>query len=261
MHQPAEPEYLTIIVPYRDRFDHLLKFVPLLENFLYPKSFHILVVHQADDKPFNKGKLLNVGFAESKKRAGWICLHDVDTLPMDESCTYDRPKAVTHLAGRVEKNGFVLPYPMYFGGVILATKEAFERVNGFSNEYWGWGREDDDFLVRLWIHNIGTAYAGGRFRSLPHECAAESLENNPRFFEMLLHASRVLRDPAKLELIRRKLCWLQPKISRQLGEEVNPTHDGLSSLDYEVRDRRTLTSAIRFEKNISSEHEIISVRI
>ena len=25
----------------------------------------------------------------------------------------------------------------------------FKKVNGYSNEYWGWGFEDDDLLMRL----------------------------------------------------------------------------------------------------------------
>ena len=29
------------------------------------------------------------------------------------------------------------------------TKETFEKLNGYSNEYWGWGGEDDDLQVRL----------------------------------------------------------------------------------------------------------------
>ena len=32
----------------------------------------------------------------------------------------------------------------------------FEKVNGYSNEYWGWGREDDDMFVRLRARNIPT---------------------------------------------------------------------------------------------------------
>ena len=41
-----------------------------------------------------------------------------------------------------------LPYEKYIGGVFGIRPEAFERVNGFSNLYFGWGREDDDFRER-----------------------------------------------------------------------------------------------------------------
>lgn len=37
-----------------------------------------------------------------------------------------------------------LPYEDIFGGVSALTKEQFINVNGFSNEFWGWGGEDDD---------------------------------------------------------------------------------------------------------------------
>ena len=42
-----------------------------------------------------------------------------------------------------------LPYKGYIGGVFGIPGEAFEKVNGFSNLYFGWGREDDDFRERL----------------------------------------------------------------------------------------------------------------
>ena len=34
----------------------------------------------------------------------------------------------------------------------------FKRVNGFSNEYWGWGFEDDDLLLRLTEQNVFTDF-------------------------------------------------------------------------------------------------------
>lgn len=40
---------------------------------------------------------------------------------------------------------FRLPYETNFGGVSALTKEQYEAVNGFSNSFFGWGGEDDDF--------------------------------------------------------------------------------------------------------------------
>lgn len=44
---------------------------------------------------------------------------------------------------------FRLPYASYFGGVSALTREQYETINGFSNEFFGWGGEDDDFYNRF----------------------------------------------------------------------------------------------------------------
>ena len=41
-----------------------------------------------------------------------------------------------------------LPYQALFGGAGSFTREHFELINGFSNEFWGWGGEDDDLYQR-----------------------------------------------------------------------------------------------------------------
>lgn len=43
---------------------------------------------------------------------------------------------------------FRLRYSGYFGGVTALSREQFFKVNGFSNNYWGWGGEDDDLRLR-----------------------------------------------------------------------------------------------------------------
>ena len=35
-----------------------------------------------------------------------------------------------------------------FGGATLFTPDEFRRMNGYSDEYWGWGGEDDDMIGR-----------------------------------------------------------------------------------------------------------------
>ena len=41
------------------------------------------------------------------------------------------------------------PYDSYFGGVSALTGDQFIAANGFSNIFFGWGGEDDDFANRL----------------------------------------------------------------------------------------------------------------
>ena len=39
-------------------------------------------------------------------------------------------------------------YSSVFGGVTSFTSEQFITVNGFSNDFYGWGGEDDDMYNR-----------------------------------------------------------------------------------------------------------------
>lgn len=41
-----------------------------------------------------------------------------------------------------------LPYSQYFGGVSAVTPDQYMKMNGFPNQYWGWGGEDDDIAAR-----------------------------------------------------------------------------------------------------------------
>ena len=60
-------EKLAIIVPYRDREEHLSKFLPAMKkcDFLDGIDYEIMIVEQEEGKPFNRGKLLNVGASDS----------------------------------------------------------------------------------------------------------------------------------------------------------------------------------------------------
>ncbi|KAF1740668.1 hypothetical protein MXB_3842, partial [Myxobolus squamalis] len=45
-------------------------------------------------------------------------------------------------------------YPLYAGGVTSISTYHYMAVNGFSNIFWGWGGEDDDFYERLLFNKI-----------------------------------------------------------------------------------------------------------
>ena len=167
-------EKLAIVVPFRNREEHLSQFVPHMEKFLKDENipFEILIIEQGDKKEFNRAKLLNIGYAEFPD-FDYYAFHDVDMLPIDSDYSY--VKGPTHLASKAEQFDFKLPYDGYFGGVTLFDKGSFLKINGYSNEYWGWGAEDDDVLLRCSIMGIGTFRKDCKYRSLSHERKIDSV--------------------------------------------------------------------------------------
>jgi predicted glycosyltransferase involved in capsule biosynthesis len=158
---------LSIVVPYRDREEHLKQFLPHMQEsgVLNGIDYEILIVEQ-DDNPFNRGKLLNVGAVESPD-SDYYAFHDVDMLPLESD--YSFSEIPTHLASEAEQFGWRLPYEGYFGGVTMFDKENFFKINGYANEYWGWGCEDDDVLHRCHFLEVPCSRRKGRYQSLSHD--------------------------------------------------------------------------------------------
>ena len=40
-------------------------------------------------------------------------------------------------------------YANYVGGILLLTHHDFKKCRGMGNKFWGWGREDDEFFLRM----------------------------------------------------------------------------------------------------------------
>ena len=156
--KPNPEHKLCVIVPFRERFDELMQFTPFLTKFLVKQlgdknAFEILIINQADMLRFNRGSLINIGYQKSlEKGCDYLVMHDVDLLPNNENINYQYPSdpktkftSVLHLAYPHHK----YHYDKYIGGVLLMTNEVFEKLNGLSNNYYGWGREDDELYSRL----------------------------------------------------------------------------------------------------------------
>ena len=47
-----------------------------------------------------------------------------------------------------------LPYPEMTGGALAIRSDQFSILNGFSNQFYGWGGEDDEFHRRLVDHDL-----------------------------------------------------------------------------------------------------------
>lgn len=118
-----------------------------MSKYLKDFEYEVFVIEQKDKKPFNRGKLLNIGSKYAMENGcDYLCFHDVDLLPIEVDYSY--PEHPTSLISEIEnKDGDILF--RYFGGVTLFNVEDFISINGYSNNYWGWGFEDDDLFHRV----------------------------------------------------------------------------------------------------------------
>jgi xylosylprotein 4-beta-galactosyltransferase len=142
---------LAILVPFRDRFDELLAFVPYISKFLSKQKinqFKIYILTQSNKYRFNRGALVNVGFMLAKNSCDYIAIHDIDLLPLNANLSYAYPTDGPYHLTSPEYHP-TYNYNKYFGGILLMTNRHFEMVNGFSNRYFGWGLEDDEFYTRV----------------------------------------------------------------------------------------------------------------
>jgi hypothetical protein len=91
-----------------------------------------------------------------KDGCDYVAWHDVDMLAHEEA-DYSYPEEYPiHIATKLSKYNYSLGYDQYFGGVVLFTKEQVEKTNGYSNEYWDWGQEDDDLFWRCHFEGLTT---------------------------------------------------------------------------------------------------------
>jgi hypothetical protein len=149
---------LGIIVPYRNREEHLKVFLKKMSQYLSARKmdYEIIVVHQDDAKLFNRGALLNIGFKIAEElKCEYVVFHDVDMIPLIVDYSYsDIPLHLATDFKPIEGNQERELFEEYFGGVTLFPMEEFRKIDGYSNKYWGWGYEDTDLLHRCRKNNI-----------------------------------------------------------------------------------------------------------
>ena len=157
---------LAVILPYNEQhmdnfIDHFKTMVP--EGDIYYK---LIFMKQKSNRPLNKGKLFNIGYMLHKDTFDYFCFHDSDLIPISDECDYSYEEKPISLVGMRDKiefgdqeniedfDDYTLPYDEYFGGATLFSKEHFQKVNGYSNEYWGIGYEDYDLLLRCVVKGL-----------------------------------------------------------------------------------------------------------
>jgi len=156
--------HLALVIPFRDesmsrfRTHQLYLMLHYTIRYLIKQNvqFTVIIVNQISGKPFNRAKLLNVGYAYITKHipsVNCFVFHDVDLIAeSDHFAYYCGHQTPLHLSAWRNNQNYHTSYAKIMGGVTSFTKQQFRDVNGYSNEYWGWGAEDDDLSERVRAH-------------------------------------------------------------------------------------------------------------
>ncbi|XP_041707311.1 beta-1,4-galactosyltransferase 1 [Coregonus clupeaformis] len=220
---------VAIIIPFRNRDEHLKFWLYYLHPILQRQQldYGIYVINQDGDEIFNRAKLLNIGYMEALKEYDYGCFvfSDVDLIPMDDRNTYKCFSQPRHLSVSMDKFGFRLPYNQYFGGVSSMSKEQFLKINGFPNNYWGWGGEDDDIYNRLSSKGMTISRpsgAVGKCRMIRHNRDGGN-EDNPQRFDRIAHTRETMnKDGIKTlsyKVVKVEKDQLYTKITVDVGKK------------------------------------------
>lgn len=140
-----------IIIPYRDRMSHLEYFLKNSYPELNKKinNLEILIVEQNNGKKFNRGLMINIGYQYYNNDKYDYITQDVDVNPIVEE-SFD-------MYNYNLKNNEI--YAIYsdentLGGLVKFKGCDYKNLNGFPNDFWGWGCEDKELLNRAEFKNI-----------------------------------------------------------------------------------------------------------
>tara|TARA_B110000977_G_scaffold199149_1_gene285719 strand:- start:500 stop:2608 length:2109 start_codon:yes stop_codon:yes gene_type:complete len=126
----------------------------------YDKLPTITKVKDSNMAKFNLGRLKNIGYKLTKhKKKQYFILSDIDLIPsedlIDSYLSIPNNDQFIHLAAEGTRYSHSNSKNKNFlGGCLSFSKESFEKSNGYPNNFWGWGGEDDALLYRSKQNNI-----------------------------------------------------------------------------------------------------------
>ena len=138
----------VIVIPYRAREEHLKYYlentVPLLQKHI-PNGKVVIVEQDWNNKLFNRGCILNIGFNEYKDKTKYFMTHDVDINP------YEQTIIDYYLINNFDALRIRVGHGCSVGGITKFSHDSIFNVNGFPNYIWGWGIEDRALYYRYKI--------------------------------------------------------------------------------------------------------------
>lgn len=175
--------HLSILIPFREkesdknsqgwgREKNLREWKKYMCHFL-PKvgrdDVTVHIIEQTQDGLFNKGALFNVGYYLSKSTSDYMVLHDVDHVPESFKNTYGFQKDPLHMCVRTSQFNYRNVHQGSLGGALMISMNEYERINGYSNLFLGWGGEDDNLGLRIGKRINKLPPEIGRYKALDHK--------------------------------------------------------------------------------------------
>ena len=210
-----------IVVPYRNRPEQLTKFIKnsyKIINDNLPNTLFV-IVEQEQGKAFNRGKLLNIGFKEYSKITEFVITHDIDIVPKKDTVKE------LYAQNKHKVLGIFTSSYNTLGGIVKFKSHIFRKINGFPNNYWGWGLEDKALQNRAEYHKIDIK-----------KNILNGDSNRFKFFYFLKDKNdRVITNQKE----KNDRVSLFNKLSdNEKEKQIN--EDGLSSLNYEIIKRNNI---------------------
>ena len=225
---------INICIPYRNMPVCLEKFLSKIKVFDKNVDIKFLIVEQSDDnKRFNLGKLINVGFDFYNRNTNekkWIFgFNPIDMIPLEGIDIYIQGKNYL----KEKKCNFLgYHYQIEQGHYksFLCSKNNFIKLNGFTNNFWGYGAEDNEIQYRLILKNMKQELKKINFYSW-----GEVGEDNLHFY----HSPDALLGLEHHETNLKKI--------KNLTEDKIQL-DGLSTLSYNIIDKQKIYDNIDYIK-------------
>jgi hypothetical protein len=128
----------------------------------------------------------------------------------------DGMNILAHKGTRYDKNDEITD-KVFFGGCLSCTKKIFEQINGYPNNYYGWGGEDDDLGLRIYEEKI-VVYKNSKGRVIDIE----------------EHEGKVMTDVLeKIKLVKQDDNYNREKWEK-LNNYKNYKNNGVNNLNYDI---------------------------
>ena len=152
-----------IIIPYRAQgtqlfrkeqmhqfIKHMSKYMSNIHPFI---KYKLIICEQNNKYPFNRGLLLNAGFLEREKDntkyIKYYIHHNCDLFP---DLNYKRTLDYSFISNNEVRD--IFGYFEGIGAIAVFNRLTLWLINGFPNNYYGWGAEDGTLYTRCLYNNI-----------------------------------------------------------------------------------------------------------